>query len=454
MATVQEAKKLLDDARADCKTAKGIADREGEYASAKKRVEDTYAALNKLPAAQKSLLTKELEQLKTQIELATSKVELERKPDEAITVLKQAEKDASQAKTKADMHANLHSPSPNPAYVKLLMAESGGTKVLDDMVANMDESTNRKVLEIALEARFNVEMKQFLSEDGITVGTPPRKVHGTADNTAPDKSVKRIYELLLKVPESHARDNAKVKEIQRFQEDTGGAAYGGGITYLNCGRAGANFSHNQGDQLGSPDYFPDGVDPDCQPRADAKDKDVRYFDWATLHEVGHAVDDKHKFMKNNQAGDDFGGWEVYGADVTEPAKAAEGKFKYDLTYITETLQGKTPATPAKPDKRTQKEWDDAKAAFDQWAATVMNGRLWWEGDNCKKVLIGERVYHRAYDKPPQWVSYKLTARSKGIHGYQFRAPGEWFAELYAAYYMECLKPEHPAVKDWLPAKLT
>jgi hypothetical protein len=48
----------------------------------------------------------------------------------------------------------------------------------------------------------------------------------------------------------------------------------------------------------------------------------------------------------------------------------------------------------------------------------------------------------------------LDARKRGIHGYQFRAPGEWFAELYAAYYMGMLKPEHPAVKDWLPGKLT
>ena len=37
---------------------------------------------------------------------------------------------------------------------------------------------------------------------------------------------------------------------------------------------------------------------------------------------------------------------------------------------------------------------------------------------------------------------------KGITGYQFRAPGEWFSELYAAWKRGKLKPSHPAVA-WL-----
>ena len=46
--------------------------------------------------------------------------------------------------------------------------------------------------------------------------------------------------------------------------------------------------------------------------------------------------------------------------------------------------------------------------------------------------IAGRVYHEAYEG--SWVGYNYAARSKGITGYQFRAPAEWFAELYAAYY--------------------
>jgi hypothetical protein len=35
-----------------------------------------------------------------------------------------------------------------------------------------------------------------------------------------------------------------------------------------------------------------------------------------------------------------------------------------------------------------------------------------------------------------------------VSGYQFRAPGEWFAELYAAYHSGKLNARHPARK-WL-----
>ena len=46
------------------------------------------------------------------------------------------------------------------------------------------------------------------------------------------------------------------------------------------------------------------------------------------------------------------------------------------------------------------------------------------------------------------MSYDLGERGKGITGYQFRAPGEWFAEIYAAYHSGKLKDGHPAA-GWL-----
>ena len=62
------------------------------------------------------------------------------------------------------------------------------------------------------------------------------------------------------------------------------------------------------------------------------------------------------------------------------------------------------------------------------------------------IVIGTRIYHVAY--PSRWVSYLASARKRGITGYRFRAPGEWFSELYAAYKLGKLKPEHPSV-SWL-----
>jgi len=61
--------------------------------------------------------------------------------------------------------------------------------------------------------------------------------------------------------------------------------------------------------------------------------------------------------------------------------------------------------------------------------------------------IGDRVYHEAYAK--NWVSYLRAKRSQAISGYQFRAPGEWFSELYAAYQSGVLQDSHPMVKKFL-----
>ncbi|HEX8109170.1 MAG TPA: hypothetical protein VF516_15660, partial [Kofleriaceae bacterium] len=47
-------------------------------------------------------------------------------------------------------------------------------------------------------------------------------------------------------------------------------------------------------------------------------------------------------------------------------------------------------------------------------------------------VIDGRVYHEAY--AGRWVSYEAAARARKVSNYQFRAPGEWFAEAYAAYY--------------------
>ena len=71
-----------------------------------------------------------------------------------------------------------------------------------------------------------------------------------------------------------------------------------------------------------------------------------------------------------------------------------------------------------------------------------------QGD-CDKIKIGDYIYHEAYAR--QWVGYKAAARGKGLTGYQFRAPPEWFAELYAGYRSGKLGPDHPA-REWL-AKL-
>ena len=448
MANIPEAKKVLEAATTACEAARTTADNYADYATMRTTTKATYDGLNGLPAAQKSLITEELTEMERKLTEAAAKADREQKPGDAINLLKAVDTKASEAKVKTEMLATLNSSAPNKDYLKLLMSESGGTKVLDDVVKGLDETkATRNTLAAAIEVRFKCDVAQYLSKDDETY-------FGTSDLSAPDKSMKRIYELLLKVPDSHARDNPKVNKIRRFQEDTGGASYNSsGRISLNCGRADEGSNHAA--QLNSPRYFPDGVDPDCQVRDDRKDADVKYFDWATLHEVGHAVDDKQGFMRTNQAKSEYGGWEVYGDSVDETAAAGHSRFDYDLDYTKRRLRGESPDAVAKPDDVEAAAWEQRKKDVDEWVKIVNGLQLWWQGENSKKVAIDvggkKRVYQRAYKS--KWVSYELDARKQGIHGYQFRAPGEWFAELYAAYYMDMLKTTHPAVKDWLPGKL-
>jgi hypothetical protein len=81
-----------------------------------------------------------------------------------------------------------------------------------------------------------------------------------------------------------------------------------------------------------------------------------------------------------------------------------------------------------------------------------NNGLWDKGASAAdKYKIGGRVYQQSY-AGNQWSSYPLAVRARGISQYQFRAAGEWFAELYALYYLKKLPPTHPDAV-WFKAEI-
>ena len=317
-----------------------------------------------------------------------------------------------------------------------------------------------------------------LDDSGCTNGAAKVESSYNTDNLVADdytkgnKSIKRLYEVFKMVPESQTKENDKLQKIIRYKENTGGAAYGGDTIFMNCGKAGEDGSIDYAEQLlpGSEKnkkYFPapdpsapDGdarkdvyqMDPKCQPKPGTVDpgKKKPYFDFAALHEIGHAVDDKKKFMAKNGSKDEYGGWISYGRDVTRIAKVANDHFKFNQAYLEERLSGNTPDLPdLLVDSRTltDQQWLDLQAKVNDWCDGIkVSKNLWWDGSNSARLSIGGRVYQEAY--AGTWVSYKLSARNQGIHGYQFRAPGEWFAEIYAAYHSKILKDEHPSA-SWL-----
>ncbi|MCI0682342.1 MAG: hypothetical protein L0Y71_09575 [Gemmataceae bacterium] len=175
-----------------------------------------------------------------------------------------------------------------------------------------------------------------------------------------------------------------------------------------------------------------------------------YFDWTTLHEIAHAIDDKKGFMKARGATAPYGGWAEYGSNVAPVAQAAAAHFNFStpaaLKYIKGLLEGAANSRPsdkpAAPPGRA--DWNVVRQNVETWVDSIRVGKEPWA--NLPQDL-GGRIYHEAYAN--SWVSYLKAARSQGIKGYQFRAPGEWFSELYAAYNSGVLKDSHPLVKNFL-----
>jgi hypothetical protein len=173
------------------------------------------------------------------------------------------------------------------------------------------------------------------------------------------------------------------------------------------------------------------------------------LDWASLHEVGHGIDDANTYMLRNQSSPDHGGWTSYGSNVKPVADAVGAHFGFYQTaeqqkYVLDTLMSLPPTDPPAPDKKV--DWAKRKTEFDNWHAIATSEDVYRRQADCDKITIGKLIYHEAY--PRQWVSYLADARKQGLTGYQFRHPGEWFSELYAGYKSGKLGAKHPA-RVWL-----
>jgi len=188
------------------------------------------------------------------------------------------------------------------------------------------------------------------------------------------------------------------------------------------------------------------VDKECLP---VDEKPVDFLSFAAYHEVAHGIDDQLAFMSRLGDKPQYGGWITYGSDVQPIADRVGPKFKLYTTpeqkkYVLDKILNRPttePPVPALPG-----DWGKAKKDFDDWYTLATTKDVFRHQSECTDLTIGDRIYHEAY--PRRWVSYLAAARSKGLTGYQFRAPGEWFSELYAGYKTGKLGSKHPAL-EWL-----
>lgn len=305
------------------------------------------------------------------------------------------------------------------------MMKSGSAKEIDKLIQRLPNATKHDVLKTLAKERFGIDLKTDAGSETV--------------------SAKAMLNMLAKVPED-VLGNVSLKTVERREPGKDGGFYRASeqLVVMN-GRPG---QATQGFGATIASELPADVDPNCQPDDDTT---VDYFDFATLHELGHSVDDNLQFMASREGKADFGNWKSYGGAIGPIVDVVADWTGYNSTpeqkkAISDLIQGNQVTWPTAPSGK-EAEWDTAKQKVIDWHSLAnVSHKIWWKQSDIDKVAINGTVYHEAYAR--QWVSYDAGARKKGITGYQFRAPGEWFAELYASYRMDKLKAAHPAVA-WL-----
>lgn len=316
---------------------------------------------------------------------------------------------------------------------KEMLKMEGGKQLVDEFVKTISGNQHFDIIKKLAKDRFGIELK---SDAG----------HKTL-------SAKAIWQVMAEVPETHATNNPSLKSVKRKTPDGGSAgAYAWWDKSVEM-----NGRPNDG---GTEDFdaatrleslgIPIDHDNANDPYAPVDDQPANLFNMTVLHEVGHAVDDRLGFMAGKEGQAAFGGWKLY-TDLTVIADEVATAKKYDKNYVLQILNGYTPEPVPMPNGYSggERAWKKAQEAVDAWYKLTSDKggkEIWYSYGNSKLAAIGTTVYQEAY--PKQWVSYLLAERSKGITAYQWRAAGEWFAELYMAWYGKKLKPNHPFA-SWL-----
>ena len=317
----------------------------------------------------------------------------------------------------------------DPDYLKSIFAQQNGAELLDECMASLgSKAHNEDHLQFAIsatEARYGVNL--------------------TGDNGG--TYVCKLYSALKILPESHTTLNESLNKINREKPGLREliSAASGELTSLA-----SDYDSQEAGGTINLRLRSEGVVDTLGAAYARVIGDVFSFDHVTLHEVGHAVDEAKQFMKNNGAKLEFGGWQEETVEgIAEKVGNAKGFFnefndvaKNDLLkFLQEMLKNnanyKIEGLPAEISNAMANH-----AAAKHCRGIVLkggHGGLWDRKPD--DFAINGRIYQQAYDS--KWVSYLQAARVTKLTNYQFRAPGEWYSEVYALFFSDRLKSNHP-----------
>lgn len=413
---------------------------DGERAAFDKRAGEIARLVAKVPAPAKGALEGKMGTAKTKADALAFR-DAEKALDAVEVDLEKRQLDAIMKATKPDTKAMTKSAAK--------IVAKGGAAEVDAMIQALPNGSDVKMLDALAEGRYGVKFKS-----GPALPADPSKGRTAGD---PVRSMKEVCKMFSKIPE-HIVKHPSVKGVE-FKDQYNDQGAGGSFSYDDAkvrmvGRPGIPQQFGSAQKSKDPvtktfvDQLPATVEPDCQPKDTTE---VEYLGFAAAHEVGHAIDDATGFMQRNGHLAEYGEWTTYGGDLTPIADAVGGDARFQAfyqtpeqkQYVLDKLMNKpatAPAvTPGSPEAL-------AKQAFDNWHRIATSADVYRRQSDCDAIKIGNYIYHEAYAR--QWVRYRADARKRALTGYQFRAPGEWFAELYAGFRSGKLKDTHPAM-TWL-----
>ncbi|MGZ5268627.1 MAG: hypothetical protein ACXWCC_17740, partial [Caldimonas sp.] len=305
-------------------------------------------------------------------------------------------------------------PDPALADKAKKLAEAGATKELDELIKKLPPTLDKQVFIDLAQARFKVTFE--VEADGNE-----------------QESMKRMCELMKDIPED-VIGNPSLKKIKRrvTREDGGTNKDGTNTQQFPFYQANQNevVMNSRPKQWNKPDFEPGAAgrlperEEKCKP---ANNKREDLFDFNMLHELAHSIDDAKNYMAVKGKDPDHGGWIAVGGNVEMIVEAVIketgfGNSAEERQYVLDSIL-RNPAVPPATFKGD-------KARFDSFVAAAQTDNVWDSQTLTDQATLGKRVFHEGY--PNTWFSYLADARKRGITSYQFRAPGEWFSELYAA----------------------
>ena len=328
---------------------------------------------------------------------------------------------------------------------------------------NQSGETDLNIMIKMCEVRFRVSLRSTWWQRRTSSGSLG------SDWTLP--ALQRIWTTCERLPPAQVEGNNSMIAIIRDSSATIGSAYYGTVPVSGDGIVVAGQENLWGKSIGTTDNATgvvptqaggQGVDAAGNPSAQVN---VDTFNATLRHEIGHAVDNQLNVMEGGWRSQTVAGeWRKYGS---------WGEF---VDAIISDFGGLTAANGVPAGKRDTwrdamlstvraagaKTFRQALTAEDSSTTSLTDAQInkgpasaVWEGARWTDVapLAGgskgpwynglapasnsQRVYQSAYQNDSSLWSYLKTIRdARMISQYQWRAPGEWFAECYQIYYAE------------------